>query len=441
MDAWPIGYDQVTSYFSDALSYLGINAELANENPWRSTGSARPSLPDDDLELDFSLWAPRPNMAQVYGQELTESAYADVILHANVVDFDGDSSSGRVTEAIVRTLGGKEVRVRGRTFVICCGAIETARMLLAARSLQPRGLGNSSGLVGKYFQDHLTIEVGEILSKDLRGLHEVLGNLYVRGVKHMPKLTLSADYERAHGLLDAGGHIRVDAPASGYDLARSIVRGIADRKPIPETMRRIASAVPHVGTVAAAAWSVCVRKRAYFHPESRLFLEAHAEQAPQDDSCVSLSDSVDALGIPRARLNWTVSDASAEAARAFGEVVGERLRSTGLGELRRDGPLFTGELSHVPMADLYHHMGTTRMSVEPHDGVVDGNCRLHDIENVYIGGAAVFPSGGWSNPTHTAIALALRLADWIARDSARSTRSAADGKAANETHRRDHVRA
>ncbi len=61
-----------------------------------------------------------------------------------------------------------------------------------------------------------------------------------------------------------------------------------------------------------------------------------------------------------------------------------------------------------------HHIGTARMSSSPADGVVDRNCKVHTVANLYLGGSAVFPTSGANTPTLTITALALRLADHLA---------------------------
>ena len=60
-----------------------------------------------------------------------------------------------------------------------------------------------------------------------------------------------------------------------------------------------------------------------------------------------------------------------------------------------------------------HHMGTTRMHIDPKQGVVDPNGRIHAMANLYIAGSSVFPTSGYANPTFTIVALALRLADHL----------------------------
>jgi len=61
----------------------------------------------------------------------------------------------------------------------------------------------------------------------------------------------------------------------------------------------------------------------------------------------------------------------------------------------------------------WHHISTTRISEDPKTGVVDKNCKVHGIDNLYISGCSVFPISGYVNPTLTIVALSLRLADHL----------------------------
>jgi choline dehydrogenase-like flavoprotein len=60
-----------------------------------------------------------------------------------------------------------------------------------------------------------------------------------------------------------------------------------------------------------------------------------------------------------------------------------------------------------------HHMGTTRMSADPRTGVVDADCKVHSLANLYIGGSSVFSTSGHANPTYSITQLALRLGDHL----------------------------
>jgi choline dehydrogenase-like flavoprotein len=80
----------------------------------------------------------------------------------------------------------------------------------------------------------------------------------------------------------------------------------------------------------------------------------------------------------------------------------------------------------------YHHMGTTRMSAHPTEGVVDADCRVHGYHNLYIAGSSVFSTSGWSNPNLTILALTLRLAEHLRGrlgTGPRSSSQSVDGEA------------
>ena len=101
--------------------------------------------------------------------------------------------------------------------------------------------------------------------------------------------------------------------------------------------------------------------------------------------------------------------------RRAAELVGLEMGRLGIGRLRVN-PL--GDAGSWP-ADLQgsrHHLGTTRMADSPRAGVVDAQCRVHGIANLYIAGSSVFASSGYANPTLTIVALVLRLADTLAHE-------------------------
>ena len=84
------------------------------------------------------------------------------------------------------------------------------------------------------------------------------------------------------------------------------------------------------------------------------------------------------------------------------DLLDSHLRRNGLGRLDHSSAPF-GELKYT---DASHHLGTTRMSADPRDGVVDEHCRVHGVANLFIAGSGVFPTAGHANPTLTIVALA-----------------------------------
>ena len=141
-------------------------------------------------------------------------------------------------------------------------------------------------------------------------------------------------------------------------------------------------------------------------------LNPMVEQAPNPESRVFLGTERDALGQARIKLNWQLTPLDTYTITRAQEILDEELRRAGLGHL-----VIETKKDSIPKGihGGWHHMGTTRMHSDPKYGVVDPNCRVHGISNLYIGGASTFPTSGYANPVLTTVALVIRLADHIGK--------------------------
>jgi choline dehydrogenase-like flavoprotein len=133
-------------------------------------------------------------------------------------------------------------------------------------------------------------------------------------------------------------------------------------------------------------------------------LVIRTEQAPNRDNRVTLNDDKDALGVPIADLHWTVGELENA---TFDALFASLAMATGQADLGRTNE-DVDERNKVTGGP--HHMGTTRMAADPKDGVVDADCKVFGIDNLWVAGSSVFPTSGWANPTLTLVALADRLA-------------------------------
>jgi choline dehydrogenase-like flavoprotein len=139
-----------------------------------------------------------------------------------------------------------------------------------------------------------------------------------------------------------------------------------------------------------------------------LVVRTQAEQAPDPSSRVTLGSARDRYGVPRPALDWRLSQADLASIRRSEDLLDDELERTGLGRIQRK---YGEEHPPVVFEGNHHHMGTTRMQVDPRQGVVDPDGRVHGVSNLYITGTSIFPTGGYMNPTYTVVALAIRLAD------------------------------
>jgi choline dehydrogenase-like flavoprotein len=135
-----------------------------------------------------------------------------------------------------------------------------------------------------------------------------------------------------------------------------------------------------------------------------------SEQLPNPQSRILLSEQRDRLGMNGVQLDWRLSPMDTESAIRSQEILDQEFKRAGLGRLYT---LLDADTPPQRIRGGWHHMGTTRMHVDPRKGIVDENSRIHGISNLFIAGPSVFPTSGYANPSLTIIALAVRLADHI----------------------------
>jgi choline dehydrogenase-like flavoprotein len=129
---------------------------------------------------------------------------------------------------------------------------------------------------------------------------------------------------------------------------------------------------------------------------------------------VLLDGERDALGMPRIRLDWRLTDLDRRSLLRTHEALAKEFGRTGLGRIQIEAWLQDDKAGWSDeLSGGYHPMGTTRMADDPRRGVVDRHCRVHGLTNLYVAGSSVFPTGGSANPTLTIVALALRLAEHL----------------------------
>jgi choline dehydrogenase-like flavoprotein len=412
---WPFEKAELSGYYARALEYEGLTrAGSAAHEIWRELGLAPPDF-GGQLVSAFSRWCPRTNFARLFAKTLEESRNASVYLHANacklILAADGETVDG----VLCRTLTGKEVRFAADRFVLCMGGIESSRFLL-----QPHTHGaapwNKNGLVGRYFQDHVSCFAADIHDLRLQPAQSYFNYVFAGGYKYHHKIKLAPAIQREFQTLNVCGTVAfVDNDEEPLERAYRTVRLL--RK------RRIAdiSTSDFVHLVVNApylAWHLVPYRITPWRParEAKISMKlcVHCEQSPYSESSITLSPERDALGLYHARVDWRTSDHEVNTIRTYVDIVRDVFSRQKLGRVEADADLTDGKqwIEHK-VHDSYHHMGGTRMATDASAGVVDPNLRLFGMRNAYVCSSSVFPNSGYANPTHTLLALAIRLADHL----------------------------
>lgn len=412
---WPIAYDDVAAYYDRAQRLLKVNDLSYEADFWDELGVQPIEFNHDLMRYRFAKWAGFRfrNMAKTLGPVCAAANNINILLHANLVEVVPQPDGASIARLRIASLSGKKSEVVAKTYIICCGAIETARLLLASRSMFPAGVGNGNDLVGRYFQDHISVRVARLIPHDRKKFTETF-DPFLRGeTMHSCKLAMAPEMQRHNGSLNVMGHVVYGfTEESGLYELRKILRAVqSKRNPIPSPMGawRI---LRYSSDIFRMVFGQFLARRRLSPKLARCHLDIECEQAPSPDSRVTLSDELDPLGVPLANLDWRLSEHEKKSVRAYVQMFKQEWDRLSLGNAEWNDAVFQeGDAWLQDCRDTYHHAGTTRMSESPRDGVVDTDLKVHGIDNLYIGSTSVFPTSGCANPTLTMMALCVRLAD------------------------------
>jgi choline dehydrogenase-like flavoprotein len=410
---WPFGLAELHPFYRRAERILRIEGELYDERIWDGFGVERPRLDPCHLVHRFSVWCPHLRLGRIYRSRLSRSKNLRVLLHATATELLTSSAGDQFDSVRVATPEGKTVRIRARACVLCTGAIENARLLLASTSQHTGGIGNRHGVVGRYFQEHASGHAARIVGGDVARLQELYGIFYRGGVRYLPRLVLSPEMQRDEQVLSCAAiplfHFGED---SGVEAARRVHHSLKRRRRpslLRQDLRLVARDLPRLASIAHQRIS---RGRSARLEPASMTLQTHVEQAPNRESRVRLGRRRDAHGIPLPVIEWKRTELDRRTVEVMVREVREEFSRLGLGDVR-PAPWLAQSSWRERLMDSFHHMGTTRMGEDPETSVVDSDCQIHDVTGLFVAGSSVFPASGYVNPTLTIIALAIRLADHL----------------------------
>ena len=404
---WPIDYYDLRPYYAEAEEEMGVAGGDSPSAPPRkepyplkpfpkshSDGlleeacdklgisvrhcpQARNSEAYDDRSrcVGYSTCSPVcPSGAKYSGDVHVRKAEREGALVIDRVPVEAleHDATGSVTAARYVTPDGDRYRQEARHFVLAGGGIETPRLLLLSTSMEyPDGLANSSGAVGRYFMEHPAVRMTARLDRrtnpePIAFITTISEHFY--DVEESPPGSILLEFFP----------LRPPSPAAG-----AMYSGITEG-------------------VSGVDWGDDIVEN-YEFSNDMIRIGALIEMLPRWENRVTLDKrKSDNHGNPVPDLSFSVGQYERETFE-FAFAVQERILKEANGRIiERTDPNDPSFVSH--------HMGTTRMGTDPDETVVNERLRTHDLENLWIVGSSVFPTGGAANPTLTIAALSLRAA-------------------------------
>ncbi|HSJ62652.1 MAG TPA: GMC family oxidoreductase [Gemmatimonadaceae bacterium] len=390
LSGWPISFADVAPWYVRAHAICGLGAFVYDAEPWSGTGREPLSDLESSIVSRIYRFGSREALLEPMLRALEDASNARVITRVTALALETDAAERLVSR--VRVAGrGATFWVAAQHFVLCGGAVENARVLLASGPSGP-GLGNARGWVGRCFMEHprdASLTIAPMSPTAFRRLR-FYDAFEADGFAVCGRFAIREEVVRREGLLNASATL-LPIVRSGVQLVRRAF-GPAASQPLAERL------FPRGGH----GWSA--------HPAPRTVLGGfrvllNLEQAPDPENRIVLSEQCDPHGVRRAALHWQWRERDEASRHRVLGLVASTLERAGLNVVRHTpGPIDP---------NAHHHAGTTRMHGDPRLGVVDADCRVHGTENLYVAGASVFPTAGYANPVLTIVALSLRLAEHL----------------------------
>ncbi|NNE86250.1 MAG: GMC family oxidoreductase [Alphaproteobacteria bacterium] len=385
---WPIRKPDLDRHLERAAKILEIPSTFAD------TPVAQAEDDFSHVEFQFS---PPVRFGEKYLDALKASDKIDLFLNANLTDVRLTEASNRVTEFHCSNYADTTAKhtFAGKAFVLAMGGIETPRMMLNFRSQMPNGIGNARDLVGRHFMDHF----------------HAWGGIYSAKRSDWP----FKEGEETHF-----------APTPAFMAKQKIANAGLRMGPLTDVPRGLISRAKH--SLFCNDDDTRGFARSFFDgacPANVFtggYIRVSSEQQPNPDSRVSLADETDKFGMRRAALDWQINELDRHTIKHMVIGVGRYMAERKIGNVKLADWLLD-DANPVPQVGEdrwlgagFHHMGTTRMADTPDKGVVDKNCAVFGLNNLFVAGSSIFPTCGQTNPTLPIVQLTLRLGEHLAEN-------------------------
>jgi choline dehydrogenase-like flavoprotein len=379
--SWPIEREDLDPWMEDAANVLGVEPQFEDAEL------------TDDMRLLGYRWSQRRFGFDWYDWA-AEEPNLRVCLGSAAVNLVPGGRGIRAVEVASGSFDApRRWQVEAETVVVAMGGIETSRFLLWANEQNGDALFPATVPIGRYWMEHPEVQLGEALlterGRDMFRSTEL--PTWRAGVGEL-MMALKRDVQAREDLLNANLKLLELA----YPQTEQMVADLLCVA--PGLGQRMMDALGRNLVCGVRFSSMC-------------------EQAPHEDNRVVLGASLDPLGIPRVELHWRIDAVERHSVAQSARLFAADLAAMNMGRVRLapwvsddDQPIgiSQGQPAH------HHHMGGARMGTNPMTSVVDPNQKVHGVDNLYVAGSAVFPTGGFANPTFTIVQLSLRLADHLA---------------------------
>jgi hypothetical protein len=427
---WPAGADDIANYYAEALNFCDAGK---NDFTIAAFPKAKPifnELPRlaPDLNEFIERYSLPTDFGKKYRKELVTSDNALVLLNTRCISLNCKPEQADKVSSVTLHDGSQQLEINVERVILAGGCIDTTRLMLVSRK-RIAAWSYLDASLGKYYACHYDLIFGALRitgEKPIFDFQKTSEGIYARR-----KLQFSPQFQAEHGLLNSAFRLHFPAYAdpshgsgvlSAIYLAKSILKpeyqtilnhGVNQAFQHNHSFKHLINVIMDIGSVSRFAYQwlfkikLAKRKIPYTLIANRngtYPIEFNSEQVPDIHNRIELTEEVDRLGMPRVSVHWKMTEQDIDSGIKSFHLLKALFKKTHACRLEFDEKELRESMTNaLPVGG--HHIGTTRMGSTPAASVVDVNCKVHGIDNLYIASSSVFTTNGHANPTLTIVAI------------------------------------
>lgn len=377
---WPIEYDEILPFYDRAAKYTGTETFDGNFSGANKRIPIFPEIENQDILLQkhWRVNNSKRNFRDNFHDTLINSKNIDVYLNANVISLNMQNGSNIINSLGVQGLDSIKTKLTGKKFILCCGGLETTRLMLNWTESSPELFLGLKKSLGHYYSPHINLYNGLFVPEN--GI-EIKNDYFpvTDKIRERAFISFSEKHLKENKLLNFKTTFEsvssLDEKARNFD---NVLKFIANKNRLSNV--------------------------------NVYNLNTAFDQSPNYDSKIYLNSNRDDIGLKRITLEHQISESDVKSINMTYFQLAKTFGSLGLGRLAYKSAESCFETEVIGKS---HHTGTTRMSSTTDEGVVDSNLKVHGMHNLYISSSSIFPTPSQANPTLTIMAFSIRLADFL----------------------------
>lgn len=421
---WPIIKADIDPYYRRAHDYCEIGSySYAVKDVLPKANYHKKAISELNSSIisteSLYLFSPPTDFGKKYLEQLKKSKNLRIFTYANCLKIITNSEGNKVSSLEVSSIRKNYFSICAKQFILAAGGLEVTRLLLLSNNFYVNGIGNQYDLLGRFYMGHInhTFDMKFVSQESIRWDYEKTSE----GVYCQRQIAIVEDERQRHKLLNQRVFMerpKIHDPSHNNSVlsATYLVKGLLSRQtkyqyPLLHFKNVLFdfSNLLNFSQKWIAGRMLSKRKLPSVVAKSSAdtyTFRIDSEQTPNFDSRVSLSRNKGIFGRNQLKVDWRCTELDVNSIKKSAYLISEEFSKAGVGKLCSFPDI-------SPASQGGHHLGTTRMADKPQKGVVDSDCRVYGLSNLYIASSSVFATSSYANPTLTIVALAIRLADHL----------------------------